>query len=83
MFFNLSYDDDVLISSILFSDHLVRLAALIEKISLFGMMLKLSKYKFLWQRIKFLGHIVTPFGISMDPSKLYTICEFPQSRNKK
>jgi len=39
--------------------------------------------KFSKKKIKFLGHIVTPFGMSMDPSKLQAIREFPQPRNKK
>lgn len=77
------YVDDVLISSTSFDEHLVRLATLFEKISMSGMTLKLSKCEFLRQRIKFLGHIVTPYGMSMDPAKLQAIREFPQPRNKK
>lgn len=46
-------------------------------------MLKLSKCEFFRQQIKFLGHIVTPAGMSMDPEKLRAIREFPAPRNKK
>lgn len=77
------YVDDVLISSTSFDEHLERLATLFKKISLSGMTLKLSKCEFLRQKIKFLGQIITPFGMSMDPSKLQAIREFPQPRNKK
>lgn len=77
------YVDDVLISSTSFDEHLVRLSILFEKISMSGMTLKLSKCEFLRQKIKFLGHIVTPLGMSMDPSKLQAIREFLQPRNKK
>lgn len=77
------YVDDVLISSTSFDEHLIRLAILFKKISLSGMTLKLSKCEFLRQKIKFLGHIVTPLGMSMDPSKLQAIRDFPQPRNKK
>jgi len=47
------------------------------------MILKLSKCEFLPKKVKFLGHIVIPFGMSIDPSKLQAIREFPQPRNKK
>lgn len=77
------YVDDVLISSTSFDEHLARLDILFQKISMAGMTLKLSKCEFLRHKIKFLGHIVTPLGMSMDPSKLQAIREFPQPRNKK
>lgn len=38
---------------------------------------------FLRQKIEFLGHIVTPLGISINPSKLTAIRDFPEPRNKK
>jgi len=47
------------------------------------MTLKLAKCEFLRQQIKFLGHIISPLGISMDPEKLRAIQEFPRPRNKK
>lgn len=70
------YVDDVLVSSTSFDNHLARLATLFKKISMSGMTLKLSKCEFLRQKIKFLGHIVTPLGISMDPSNFKPFVSF-------
>lgn len=72
-----------MISSVSFDDHLQRLSTLLKKIRGSGMTLKLSKCEFLRQRIKFLGHIITPNGMHMDPSKLQAIRDFPVPRNKK
>lgn len=77
------YVDDLMISSISFEDHIQRLNILLQKIRRSGMTLKLSKCEFLRQRIKFLGHIITPTGMQMDPAKLQAIREFPVPRNRK
>lgn len=77
------YVDDMLISTSSFPVHLDRLRLLFHKISVSGMTLKFSKCEFFRQKISFLGHIITPSGITMDPSKLQAIHEFPEPRNKK
>lgn len=77
------YVDDVLVSTSNFTDHLSRLRNLFQKILISGMTLKLSKCKFLRNKIKFLGHIVTPEGMTMDPEKLQAIHDFPPPRNKR
>jgi hypothetical protein len=77
------YVDDVLVSSTTFEDHIRRLRLLFKKIDVSGMSLKFSKCKFLRYKIKFLGHIITPSGMSMDPSKLSAIHDFPVPRHKK
>lgn len=77
------YVDDLLISSKSFPEHLQQLRHIFHKILLSGMTLKLPKCEFIRQNIKFLGHIISPKGISMDPEKLKAIQEFPQPRNKK
>ncbi|CAI6372039.1 unnamed protein product [Macrosiphum euphorbiae] len=77
------YVDDVLVSSTSFNDHLCRLRLLFKKIAVSGMTLKFSKCKFFRDKTKFLGHIITPSGMSMDPSKLQAVHDFPVPRNKK
>lgn len=77
------YVDDLLVSSTSFEEHLSRLRLIFYKIRLSGMTLKLKKCEFLRQKIKFLGHIVTPYGTTMDPNKLRAIHEFSAPRNKK
>jgi hypothetical protein len=70
------YVDDVLVSSKTFDEHIRRFRLLFKKIAVSGMSLKCSK-------CKFLGHIITPSGMSMDPSKLSAIYDFPVPRHKK
>lgn len=77
------YVDDLLVSSVSFKEHILCLRSLFKKIQLSGMTLKLAKCKFLRHTIKFLGHIVTPSGMTMDPVKLQAIHEFPVPRNRK
>lgn len=77
------YVDDLLVSSSSFDDHLCRLSLLFKKISVSGMTLKFSKCAFFRNEIKFLGHVITPLGMSMDPCKLTAVRDFPCPRNKK
>lgn len=77
------YVDDLMISTTSFDDHIHRLRVLFQKIKLSGMTLKFGKCEFICTQIKFLGHIITPKGMIMDPSKLRAIHEFPMPRNKK
>jgi len=48
-----------------------------------GMTLKLTKCDFVKQEIKFLGHIISSSGMSMDPEKLKAIRNFPTPRTRK
>lgn len=77
------YVDDLLVSSSSFDEHLQRLRILFRKIAASGMTLKLTKCEFVKQQIKFLGHIISPSGMSMDPEKLMAIRSFPKPRTKK
>lgn len=77
------YVDDMLVSNTTYESHLVLLRNLFERIRQSGMTLKFSKCEFICQEIKFLGHIVTPFHIRMDPAKLDAVTAFPYPRNKK
>lgn len=77
------YVDDMLISTQSFESHLLVLRGLFEKILHSGMTLKFSKCEFICPRIKFLGHIITPQYIIMDPEKLEAVNAFPYPRNKK
>lgn len=71
------YVDDMLISTQSFESHLLVLRSLFEKILQSGMTLKFFKCEFISPRIKFLGHIITPLNIMMDPEKLEALKAFP------
>jgi len=77
------YVDDLLVSNTTYESHLGLLKDLFERIRQAGMTLKFSKCEFICQEIKFLGHIVTPSHIRMDPAKLDAVTSFPYPRNKK
>uniref|UniRef100_A0A2S2NNN8 RNA-directed DNA polymerase n=1 Tax=Schizaphis graminum TaxID=13262 RepID=A0A2S2NNN8_SCHGA len=77
------YVDDMMVSSTTFGGHIKRLRHIFCKISKSGMTLKLSKCEFIRQSIKFLGHIITSGGMTLNPNKLKAIHEFPSPRNKK
>lgn len=77
------YVDDLLISTTTFSEHLAQLRVILQKVLNSGMTLKFQVCEFLRQRIKFLGHVITPSGISMDASKLNAVRDFPMPRNRK
>jgi len=74
-----AYVDNVLVSSTTLNDHLCRIRLLFENISVSGMTLKFSKCKFLREKVKFLGHIIIPSGMS----KLQAVHDFPVPHNKK
>lgn len=77
------YIDDLLISTNTYPEYLDKLRLLFRKIFMSGMTLKFRKCEFIRQRITFLGHIITPTGSNIDPSKLQVIHDFLTPRNKK
>ena len=77
----LVYIDDILIYSRDFKSHLNDLSIVLERLSEAGFMLKAKKCRFGVERVEYLGHIVTPEGISPDPSKLDKLTRFPTPRN--
>ena len=61
--------DDVLIYGSIQEEHDKHLQAVLERIQSAGATLNKEKCEFGKTTIKFLGHIITPEGISPDPSK--------------
>lgn len=81
--FVIPYVDDVLIFSKNGEEHLQHLEAIFKKLSEAGITLKLKKAKFAKEKITFIGHIVSATNISLDPSRVRSITEFPTPRNVK
>jgi len=73
----------MLLTNTTFDSHLVLLKDTFEKIRQSGMTLKFSKCKLICSKIKFLGHIVSPAHICMDPDKVEAIAAFSYPRNIK
>jgi transposase InsO family protein len=71
------YIDDVLVMSPTFEDHLNHLKTTFARLRAANLKVKLPKCRFLTDRIQYLGHILTPDGIHMDPDKTKAINEMP------
>lgn len=77
------YVDDILIASETFEQHMNSLQWVFERISLAKLTLKFKKCHFMQKQIKFLGHLISPGGMTMDSDKIIAIQQFPEPRNKK
>lgn len=79
--FLLVYLDDLLIMSATAEEHLVHLRLVFERLRKHRFQVKMSKCHFFQKQIRYLGHILSPDGIQVDPEKVQTLLdwEFPSS----
>ena len=77
----LVYLDDVIIFSRTIEEHLERLDLVFTKLSQSGLKLKPKKCHLFKQEVVYLGHVVSPVGISTDPSKIEVIRDWPTPKN--
>ena len=70
--------DDILVYSKDPSKHLEHLRIVLEKLHQHQFFAKLSKCSFGQESIEFLGHIVGPDGIKMDPKKVEAVRQWPR-----
>ena len=77
------YLDDLVIGSEDFDSHLETLRKLFTILLQNNIRLNIAKSDFCKQEIKFLGHIVSSKGITMDPSKINIIENIAIPKNKK
>ena len=73
----LIYLDDIIIFGPTFDVHIIRLEKVFAQLQQENLKNKLSKCKFGLAAVKFLGHIVTPDDIGVDPEKISTIQDWP------
>ncbi|KAF2888961.1 hypothetical protein ILUMI_17213 [Ignelater luminosus] len=78
-----AYVDDMLIISEDSDMHLIHLERLFCRLQGAGITVKLKKSKFACSEIEFLGHIIKPNGVSMDPKRIEAIKDFPTPRNPR
>ncbi len=71
------YLDDLLIYSDTLAEHKKHVRAVLEKLRDAGLYLKISKCQFHVQEVTFLGYVVGPNGIKMDPAKVEAITTWP------
>ncbi|UYV78936.1 K02A2.6-like, partial [Cordylochernes scorpioides] len=78
-----NYQDDILIYSSTFKDHIELLKKIFDKLKENNIKLKLKKCSFAKQEIRYLGHIIGHNKIKPDPEKTKAINEFPQPKTVK
>lgn len=79
--FVIPYVDDLLIFSKDFYTHMQHLRVVFQKFREAKITIKLSKSKFVSEKIKFLGHIISDQGVEMDPERIRAIKELPAPTN--
>ena len=79
----LIYIDDIIVFSATFSEHLVRLCKVFQRIQDAGLRSKASKCRFVQSKVNYLGHIVSADGVEPDPAKIQAVLDYPAPNNMK
>ncbi|RYE19449.1 MAG: hypothetical protein EOP45_12640 [Sphingobacteriaceae bacterium] len=74
------YLDDFIIATDTFEKHLEIMARLAEKLKFANLTISPKKSLFCYKRLKFLGHIIDENGISLDPSRIEAMVNFPEPK---
>jgi hypothetical protein len=77
------YLDDLLIYSENYDDHLVHVCEVLERLRAAGLTVKPEKVTFATQEISFLGHLVSPAGVRVDPERTRAIRKFQPPKDVK
>ena len=75
------YLDDILIYSDTMEEHVRQVRLILKALQEHGLYVKLEKCEFHVETINFLGFVITPNGIHMDPDRIATITEWPVPRS--
>lgn len=76
--FAYSFQDDILIASENENQHREHLKEVFQRLKDHGLSINLNKCKFGQSKVKYLGHLVTPDGLSTLPDKVEVIKQFPK-----
>lgn len=77
------YMDDIVIFSKSLDEHIQHLTKVFRKLKEYNLKIQIDKSEFCRKDVEFLGHVITPFGIKPNPSKLVAIDRFPLPRTQK
>lgn len=78
-----AYLDDIIIYSEREEDHMEHVKTVLRALQEWKLQLKLKKCEFSTKRTEFLGHILEPGRIGMDPAKVQSIIEWPTPKTVK
>lgn len=71
------YIDDIMIFSRTLEEHLYHIELVLRHIVEAGLKLKPTKCFLVRQEVAYLGHIITPDGIKVNPAKVEAVMAFP------
>jgi hypothetical protein len=75
--------DDLVIYSETFEQHLDHVDQVLSRLREAGLTIKPSKIAFAVKEISFLGHRVSPLGVSIDPIRTHSVRDFPPPKDVK
>ena len=73
----LAYLDDVIVFSKCRADHIADLQTVLDRIRDAGLKLKPAKCNHFGEQVLYLGHVISPAGITPDPAKLRVLPNLP------
>ena len=75
------YQDDILIMSESFEDHLILIKRILTTLMNYGIKVKIDKCEFFKTEVTFLGHLISRAGIKKSPEFIEKIKNFPRPTN--
>jgi hypothetical protein len=75
------YLDDILIYSETYEEHVRHVREVLARLRKFALYASLKKCFFFQQEVEFLGYIVSTAGVSIDPSRIATVVDWPVPRS--
>ncbi|KAJ9543643.1 hypothetical protein OSB04_023350 [Centaurea solstitialis] len=81
--FVLVFFDDILVYSRDWKDHMDHLRIVLDILSHNQFVANRKKCVFATQRVEYLGHVISVLGVSVDPTKIRSIIEWPVPKNVK
>ncbi|XP_057429344.1 uncharacterized protein LOC130722592 [Lotus japonicus] len=79
----LVFFDDILVYSSDWETHLQQLTMVLDRLRKQGLVANRKKCSFAQQSVEYLGHVVSFQGVSMDPSKIQSVINWPTPKNVK
>ena len=73
----LVYLDDVIVLGRSFKEHLAHLQSVFQRFREAGLKLKLSKCSFCKSEVRYLGHIISRYGVTPDPANTERVASWP------
>lgn len=77
------YLDDIVICTETFEEHLYMIEEVSKRLRLANLTINVEKSKFCVNRLKYLGYVLEPAGLRVDPDKIEAIVKYPAPKTIK